>query len=124
MRRFWKVTCPICGAAAEYSEEAGPKVECPHFDRYDRTEHVACFTDDLGAEVPVYLEDIAEGCYSFECPLCRERIEACASLRTGHYHVATRCRHFVGIEKSEDNMLVAEFQDDLGEVYPVSLEMV
>jgi hypothetical protein len=30
----------------------------------------------------------------------------------------------VGIEKSEDNMLVAEFQDDLGEVYPVSMEIV
>lgn len=124
MRRFWKITCPICGAEAEYSEDTGPRVECSHFNRYDRTERIAFFSDDLGEDIPVFLDDIAEGCYSFNCPLCKEPIEACASLRSGHYHVATTCRHFVAIDKNEDDTLAAEFQDDYGEIHLVNLELI
>jgi hypothetical protein len=109
---------------AEYSEVSGPRVECSHFNQYDRTERIAFFSDDLGEDIPVFLDDIAEGCYSFNCPLCKEPIEACASLRTGHYHVATTCRHFVAIDKNEDDTLAAEFQDDYGEIHLVNLELI
>lgn len=124
MRRFWKIECPVCGATAEYTEDSGPDVECSHFDRYDRMEKIAYFNDDLGEEVPVFLDDIAEGCYSFDCPLCKENVEACASSRTGHYHVITECRHFLSIERNEDETLAAEFQDDLGEIHLVDLESI
>lgn len=124
MRKFWRVHCPICNAEAEYSEMKGPQANCRHFARYDRGDRIVYFSDDLGEEVPVHLEDIAEGCYSFSCPLCREDIEACASLQTGRYHVSTKCRHFTGINKTENETLVAEFQDDLGEIHVVDLELI
>ncbi|MDN5367723.1 MAG: hypothetical protein PWP05_438 [Thermovirga sp.] len=124
MLKFWKVECPICGSVTRYSDTKGLDRGCEHFDRFVKSENLVLFIDGLGEEIPVALEDIADSCYEFECPLCHELVEGCFSSRKGHYSVETKCKHFLSMYKDPSDKVIVEFQDDMGEIHPMDVSAI
>lgn len=118
---YWKIKCPTCGAETISSAQEGTKAKCSHFNRFLPEESLVLYYNDLGEEMAVRLDSVGQICYSFSCPLCNEKIEACATEEALQYYVETSCTHFITLRKDKDEKASAVFVDSFGNVYPVEI---
>ena len=91
---YWKIKCPTCGAETISSAQEGTKAKCSHFNRFLPEESLVLYYNDLGEEVAVRLDSVGQICYSFSCPLCKEKIEACATA-VSYTHLDVYKRQFI-----------------------------
>jgi len=116
MRRYLKVECPICGNISQGSGPGNVKQGCDHFERVDELENIVIFANDFGEEVPVDLSAVGDRCISFNCPICREKLDACTRGDAREYKIEGKCSHFRELVTGKEDMLIARFTDKEGHI--------
>lgn len=112
MKRYMKVECPICGKFTYGREHGRFDYGCDHFERVDEKESVVYFANDFGEELPVDLSAVGDRCMSFECPVCKEELQACVRGDAKEYKIEGKCPHFEELDVDENGDMVAFFIDD------------